>query len=301
MLAIRSGTLGNTLRRREVQVKPTVPLQPPIDFGVLVSAVIVQDQMDLQPVGHFAIDGAHELDEPGVAVPGKALADHRAGQHVQGREQRRGGRCACSRGSWCPPDPQLSATTPASDPGLGSVTSHPCTTRSPCAVESAWGAVPGLLSVRFPRPLAEPGVRLSSHRALHGSCRVGVVGQDPRVGDGVAPVAVSGDRHRRQVEQLDPVHRDRCPLPRGSGEPAANVLPSPAMHPAQPPDHPPPHEVRQVTERAFAGRMFEVVGPAAHDLVEPDRTVAGSCCDVLRVMARILAFTDRIGRSAMKV
>ena len=36
------------------------------------------------------------------------------------------------------------------------------------AVESAWGAVPGLLSVRFPRPLAEPGVRVSTHRALHG-------------------------------------------------------------------------------------------------------------------------------------
>ena len=35
-------------------------------------------------------------------------------------------------------------------------------------VESAWGAVPALLPVRFPRPLAEPGVRLSTHPALHG-------------------------------------------------------------------------------------------------------------------------------------
>ena len=39
------------------------------------------------------------------------------------------------------------------------------------AVESAWGAVPGLLPVRFPRPLAEPAVRLSPQRALHGCCR----------------------------------------------------------------------------------------------------------------------------------
>jgi len=38
-------------------------------------------------------------------------------------------------------------------------------------VESAWGAVPGLLSVRFPRPLAEPAVPLSRQRALHGFCR----------------------------------------------------------------------------------------------------------------------------------
>jgi hypothetical protein len=35
-------------------------------------------------------------------------------------------------------------------------------------VESAWGAVSALLPVCFPRPLAEPGVRLSTHPALHG-------------------------------------------------------------------------------------------------------------------------------------
>jgi hypothetical protein len=38
-------------------------------------------------------------------------------------------------------------------------------------VESAWGAVSGLLPVRFPRPLAEPAVRLSAQRALRGVCR----------------------------------------------------------------------------------------------------------------------------------
>ena len=42
------------------------------------------------------------------------------------------------------------------------------------AGESAWGAVPRLPVVRFPMPLSEPGVRLSSHRALHkGCCRAG--------------------------------------------------------------------------------------------------------------------------------
>ena len=34
--------------------------------------------------------------------------------------------------------------------------------------ESAWGAVSELLPIRFPRPLPEPGVRISTHRALHG-------------------------------------------------------------------------------------------------------------------------------------
>ena len=33
--------------------------------------------------------------------------------------------------------------------------------------ESAWGAVAGLPRLRFPRPLSEPDVRLSSHPALH--------------------------------------------------------------------------------------------------------------------------------------
>ena len=38
-------------------------------------------------------------------------------------------------------------------------------------VESAWGAVPVLPSVRFPRPLSEPAVRVSTQRALHGIYR----------------------------------------------------------------------------------------------------------------------------------
>src|SRR5690625_603299 len=37
--------------------------------------------------------------------------------------------------------------------------------------ESAWGAVPGSLRVRFPRPLTEPDMRLSPHPALHESLR----------------------------------------------------------------------------------------------------------------------------------
>ena len=38
-------------------------------------------------------------------------------------------------------------------------------------VGSDRGALPGLLLVGFPGPPAEPGVRLSAHRALHGCCR----------------------------------------------------------------------------------------------------------------------------------
>ena len=52
------------------------------------------------------------------------------------------------------------------------------------SVESAWGAVPGLLLARFPRPLAEPGVPVSGYRALHGSCRQAWLGTQ---GVGIVP------------------------------------------------------------------------------------------------------------------
>jgi hypothetical protein len=47
--------------------------------------------------------------------------------------------------------------------GMASATTAP-------SVESARSAVPVLPPVRFSVPLAEPGVRLSPHRALHGLC-----------------------------------------------------------------------------------------------------------------------------------
>lgn len=37
--------------------------------------------------------------------------------------------------------------------------------------ESAWSAVSALPPTRFSRPLAEPAVRVSTQRALHGYCR----------------------------------------------------------------------------------------------------------------------------------
>ena len=46
--------------------------------------------MDLQALGDLAVDRAQELQELNVAVAGQALADHRAGEHVQRGEQRGG-------------------------------------------------------------------------------------------------------------------------------------------------------------------------------------------------------------------
>ena len=67
-------------------------------------------------------------------------------------------------------------------------------------VGSDRGALPGLLLVGFPGPPAAPGVRLSSHRALHVSCPLGLAGCRGRLGCprgryAAAAVAVAGDRH----------------------------------------------------------------------------------------------------------
>jgi hypothetical protein len=55
------------------------------------------------------------------------------------------------------------------------------TTHRETIVESVRGAVPVLPRARFPGPLAAPGVRVSTHRALHGSWRQAGLG----IGQGV--------------------------------------------------------------------------------------------------------------------
>jgi len=48
---------------REVQVVTGVPLEPRADSGMLVGAVVVQDQMNGKPSGHAAVDPLQEADE----------------------------------------------------------------------------------------------------------------------------------------------------------------------------------------------------------------------------------------------
>jgi len=62
-------------------------VEPGCDFGAFVGGVVVADQVDLKALGNLLVDGAQELQELGVPVPGQAVADHLAGQHVQRGEQ----------------------------------------------------------------------------------------------------------------------------------------------------------------------------------------------------------------------
>jgi hypothetical protein len=65
----------------------------------------------------------------------------------------------------------------------GRVDPRPLADRERPALLSRPGARCRVTPIRFPRPLAEPGVRVSTHRALHGRRQAGC---SVRHGDGIA-------------------------------------------------------------------------------------------------------------------
>lgn len=92
-------------------------------------------------------------------------------------------------------------------------------------VGSAWGAVSGLLTVRFPRPPAEPDVRLSPHPALHerGLVQLVVTAGRSQGVDVVAAVAVLWSPTLRGAGEPFPVVSE---APGSAGSTWAGVLPS---------------------------------------------------------------------------
>jgi hypothetical protein len=70
------------------------------DLRVLVGGVVVEHGVDQIAGRDRGLDRVQEADELLVPVALHAAADHRPVEHVQGREQGRGCRCARSRGSW---------------------------------------------------------------------------------------------------------------------------------------------------------------------------------------------------------
>src|SRR5882757_7476003 len=121
---------------------------------------------------------------------------------------------------------------------------------------------------RFPIPLAEPAVGLSTQRALHSFFRWAWFSQGPRAGN--AASAVPGYRCRRDVVQLNPVHRDWPPPGRGT-QPAVDVLPSPAPFGLDPSNDSPPDEVSEPVEGVLGHGVSEVFSPAACDPIDPDQ------------------------------
>ncbi len=52
-----------------MQVKTLVPVGPPVDLGVLVGAVVIQDQRDLQALGHLVVDRVEKKARPAAGFP----------------------------------------------------------------------------------------------------------------------------------------------------------------------------------------------------------------------------------------
>src|SRR6266849_7310976 len=76
-------------RRDEVQVEPGVLGKPGHNIFVAVGAVVVDDEVDAETLGHLLVDAAQEAQELVVAVPWQAAAEHLAGGDVEGGEQGR--------------------------------------------------------------------------------------------------------------------------------------------------------------------------------------------------------------------
>lgn len=80
---IQPGTGG----RNEVQMEPGMPFEPGFDPRMLVSAVIVDDEMEIEAGKSAGIDFVEKPDKLLMPVAGHAIAYHSAVEHAQGRKQ----------------------------------------------------------------------------------------------------------------------------------------------------------------------------------------------------------------------
>ena len=69
-----------------MEVEPGVAVEPPPHAVVLVGAVVVQDDVDVESLGHVVVDRPEEDEELLVAVAAVELRDHGRVQGVQSGE-----------------------------------------------------------------------------------------------------------------------------------------------------------------------------------------------------------------------
>ena len=113
--------------------------QPGTNFGVLVGAVVVDDQVDVEILRDGLLDLAEEAEELLVPLARPALGQHLPRGHVQGSEQ--GGGAMADEVVRDPPprSPGPWAAAAASGPGLGSASSRQRRAPSPCRADSGMG------------------------------------------------------------------------------------------------------------------------------------------------------------------
>src|SRR4030042_2300317 len=68
----------------KVQLKPGVPLEPGFHPGMLMGAVIVHDQMEVEPCRRLSINLFQETDKLLMSMTGKTARDHLPVQHAGG-------------------------------------------------------------------------------------------------------------------------------------------------------------------------------------------------------------------------
>lgn len=71
-----------------MQVESWMPLEPFLDYGMLVSGVVIHDQMQLQTFGCFSVDLFQEGQPLLIPMLGFDAADQPTLQIVHGGEQR---------------------------------------------------------------------------------------------------------------------------------------------------------------------------------------------------------------------
>ena len=76
--------------RGEVEAPPRMASQPFLDLRMFVGGVVVDDGVDCLAFWYGGLGHIEKANELLMPVPLHAAADHRAVQHVEGGEQRRG-------------------------------------------------------------------------------------------------------------------------------------------------------------------------------------------------------------------
>ena len=76
--------------RREVKMKPRVLREPRLDRRMFMSAIVIENEMDVAPTRGLPINGVQEHNELGVGVARLTALDHMPFEDIQ-RGKERGG------------------------------------------------------------------------------------------------------------------------------------------------------------------------------------------------------------------
>ncbi len=74
----------------EMQVVAGTPSEPSADFGMFMSGVVVDDEMDVEAAGHIAVDLTQECEELLMTVSRMTTGYDFAGGDIESGEQRGG-------------------------------------------------------------------------------------------------------------------------------------------------------------------------------------------------------------------